>query len=130
MSTPAMETTATLLARVGGRRELDRIVDALYRRVLVDPVLAPAFAGLDTERIQAHQRRFLAQVFDGGDAPPPGLLRRVHARVVAEHALEDRHFDAVIAHLDAALDACGVAAALRAEVMAIAAGTRDEVLGR
>ena len=120
----------TLLARVGGRRALDRIVELLYRGVLSDPVLAPAFAGLDTERIKAHQRRFLAQVFGGGDAPPPGLLRRVHARVVAEHALEDRHFDAVIGHLRDALRRCGTDAALEAEVLAVATSTRDEVLGR
>jgi hemoglobin len=127
----AMRNAAsTLLARVGGRRELDRIVAALYRRVLVDPVLAPAFAGLDTERIQAHQRRFLAQVFGGGEAPASGLLRRVHARLVAEHALGDIHFDAVIAHLAAVLEGHGVAPSLRSDVLRVAAATRDEVLGR
>jgi truncated hemoglobin YjbI len=130
MNTATAETSATLLARVGGRRELERIVGALYRRVLVDPVLAPAFAGQDTERIKAHQRRFLAQVFGGGDAPPPQMLRRVHARVVAQHALGDKHFDAVIAHLAAALKSCGVAPALCDEVLRVAATTRDEVLGR
>lgn len=126
----AVVEAPSLLARVGGRRALDRVVEALYRGVLSDPVLAPAFAGLDTERIKAHQRRFLAQVFGGGDAPEPGLLRRVHARVVAEHALEDRHFDAVIGHLRAALRQCGADAGLEAEVIAIATSTRDDVLGR
>lgn len=125
-----IDAGSSLLARVGGRRALDRLVEALYRGVLSDPVLAPAFAGLDTERIKAHQRRFLAQVFGGGDAPEPGLLRRVHARVVAQHALEDRHFDAVIAHLRDALRRCGADAMLESEVLAVATSTRDEVLGR
>lgn len=126
----AVVESTSLLARVGGRRALDRIVEALYRGVLSDPVLAPAFAGLDTERIKAHQRRFLAQVFGGGDAPEASLLRRVHARVVAQHALQDRHFDAVIGHLRDALQRCGNDQALTAEVLAIATATRDDVLGR
>lgn len=126
----AVAEAPSLLARIGGRRALDRIVESLYRGVLSDPELAPAFAGLDTERLKAHQRRFLAQVFGGGDAPEPGVLRRVHARVVAEHALEDRHFDAVLRHLGHAVRDFGIDPALADEILRVARGTRREVLDR
>jgi hemoglobin len=120
----------SLLARLGGRRALDRVVELLYQGVLADPLLAPMFERLDMQRIKAHQRRFLAQVFSGEPLPDPGLLRRVHAPVVARHGLGDRHFDAVAGHLAAALARCGVAPALQREVLEIAASTRDDVLGR
>jgi hemoglobin len=120
----------SLLARLGGRRTLDRVVEHLYHGVLGDPLLAPVFAGLDLQKIKAHQRRFLAQVLSGEPLPEPGLLRRVHAGLVQRHGLEDRHFDAVAAHLSRALDRCGAAVELQQAILAIVAGTRVQVLGR
>jgi hemoglobin len=126
----AVVEAPSLLARLGGRRTLDRVVEHLYQRVLGDPLLAPVFSGLDLQRIKAHQRRFLAQVLCGEPLPEPGLLRRVHAGLVQRHGLDDRHFDAVASHLAVALDRCGAAEELRRAILALVAGTRVQVLGR
>lgn len=59
---------------LGGVDGVRTAVSIMYRRVLDDPELAPWFAGIDLDRLQAHQRAFLAaafggpQVFSGNDA--------------------------------------------------------------
>ena len=56
-------------------------------------------------------------------------LTQAHAKLVKD-GLNDSHFDAVAGHLNATLQELGVAKDLIGEAMAIAAGTRDDVLGK
>ena len=120
----------SLLERLGGTPAVEAAVDLFYRRVLDDPLLAPLFEGVSMPRMRAHQRRFLAQAFGGPAAYRGRGLAEAHAGLVERHGLDDRHFDAVLGHLDGALAALGVAPALRSEVRAIAGSVRGVVLGR
>ena len=56
-------------------------------------------------------------------------MRSAHARLV-KGGLTDVHFDAVVEHLGATLKELGVAAPLIAQIAAVAASTRADVLGR
>ncbi len=86
------------------------------------------FAATDMARQRAQQKAFLAYAF-GGPADYSGKdLRAAHAPLV-EKGLNDSHFGAVAGHLQAVLEELGIAADIIAEVMAIAGGTHDDVLG-
>lgn len=54
----------TLFEWMGGLPAITRLLDAFYRRVPDDPVLAPVFAGMSPAHA-AHVGTFLAEVFGG-----------------------------------------------------------------
>ncbi|HZG77993.1 MAG TPA: globin [Paenibacillus sp.] len=60
-----METT--ILEALGGERNIAKLVDAFYDRVVKDPLLSPLFAGSDIDEVKRKQRMFLTQ-FLGGPA--------------------------------------------------------------
>jgi len=121
--------TESLFDRIGGSAAVDAAVDLFYDRVIADPILTPFFEGTDMRKQRAKQKAFLAMAF-GGPANYTGEgLRAAHAPLV-ERGLTDRHFDAVAGHLYDTLEQLNVPEDLIAEVMAIAASTRDDVLGR
>lgn len=121
--------TESLFERIGGRAALEAAVNLFYDRAIADPILTPFFAAVDMDKQRAKQKAFLAMAF-GGPANYTGKdLRAAHAPLV-ERGLTDRHFDAVAGHLQDTLEQLNVPAELIAEVMAIAASTRDDVLGR
>ena len=120
----------TLFHRIGGAAALEAAVAEFYRRVLADPVLAPLFAGVDTARLQQHQRQFLALAMGGPSAYAGRNLGAAHRQLVKRHGLGDTHFDRVVQHLGDALGALGVDPGLRSETVALAESVRDSVLGR
>ena len=121
--------TESLFDRIGGSAAVEAAVDLFYDRVIADPILTPFFESVDMTKQRAKQKAFLAMAF-GGPANYTGSdLRTAHAPLV-ERGLSDRHFDAVAGHLQDTLEQLNVPAGLVAEVMAIAASTRDDVLGR
>ena len=120
----------TLFTRIGGEPALQAAVDGFYQRVLQDPLLAPLFAGVDKARLQRHQEQFLALAMGGPNAYTGRDLGRAHRRLVVQFGIGDNEFDRVLQHLDAALAALLVHAALRAEVVALADSVRADVLGR
>jgi len=119
----------SLFDRIGGRAAVDAAVNLFYDRVIADPILTPFFEAVDMDRQRAKQKAFLAMAFGGPASYSGNDLRTAHAPLVAR-GLGDRHFDAVAGHLRDTLEQLSVPAELIAEVMAIAASTRDEVLGR
>lgn len=119
----------SLYQRLGGGAAVDAAVELFYGKVLADPLLAPFFAGVDMKRQRAQQKAFLTLAFGGPNAYTGQDLRRAHAPLVAR-GLNDAHFNAVAGHLQATLAELGVAQGLVDEVMAIAASTHDDVLGR
>ena len=121
---------STLLDRLGGVAIIEVTVDEFYRRVLGDPLLAPMFEGVSLTRVKAHQRRFLAQAFGGPGAYRGRDLGAAHRQLVQRHGLGERHFDAVLGHLDDALAALGVALELRRQALEVAESARAAVLGR
>lgn len=120
---------STLFERIGGVGAVDAAVDLFYRKVLGDPLLKPFFDGVDMKRQRAQQKAFLTVAFGGPNAYSGKDLRRAHAPLVAR-GLGDSHFSAVAGHLQATLKELGVQPDVVGEVMAIAASTHDDVLGR
>lgn len=119
----------SLYARIGGNAAVEAAVDIFYRRVLGDSTISGFFASTDMERQRAKQKAFLAMAFGGPNEYTGADLRTAHARLV-ENGLNDSHFDAVAGHLQATLEELAVPGDLSAEVMGIAASTRDDVLNR
>ncbi len=124
-----LSENTTLFGRLGGAAAIDAAVDLFYSKVLADPSISGFFENVDMTRQRAKQKAFLAYAF-GAPVPYTGKdLTSAHARLVAD-GLNDSHFDAVAGHLQATLAELGVPEDLAGEVMAIAASTREAVLGR
>ena len=121
--------TTSLYERLGGEAAVKAAVDIFYRKVLADPSISDFFDTTDMEEQRSKQKAFLSMAFGGPDEYSGKDLREAHAELV-EKGLDDSHFDAVAGHLDATLHELGVADDLIGEVMTIAGGTRDDVLGR
>ncbi len=121
--------TTSLYERLGGEAAVNAAVDIFYRKVLADPSISDFFDTTDMEEQRSKQKAFLSMAFGGPDEYSGKDLREAHAELV-EKGLDDSHFDAVAGHLDATLHELGVADDLIGEVMIIAGGTRDDVLGR
>jgi hemoglobin len=119
----------SLYERIGGKGAIEAAVDIFYGKVLADESISRFFAGVDMDKQRGKQKIFLAFAFgapvkyDGKD------MRQAHKHLV-EQGLNDSHFDAVAGHLQATLEELNVPADLIGEVMAIAGGTRDDVLNR
>lgn len=121
--------SATLYDRLGGEAAVNAAVELFYRKVLGDARLSPFFDGVDMDAQQAKQKRFLTMVFGGPNAYTGKGLRAAHAPLVA-NGMKEFHFEAVATHLKDTLVELGVSEDLTGEVMAIAAGARDDVLNR
>ena len=123
------DTRESLYERLGGEAAIDAAVEIFYQKLLADDQINGFFEGVDVERQAAKQRAFLTYAFGGPNRYTGRTMRAAHAKPVAA-GLDDTHFDAVVEHLAATLRQLGVAADLTEEVVAIAASTRDDVLGR
>lgn len=121
---------SSLYEQLGGEPTIELLVSKFYHRVLADPMLAPIFGGIDNNRLEQHQRRFLAMALGGPAAYQGRDLASAHAGIARKHGLSDQHFDAVLGHLEATLKALNADDTAIQQVMAIAESTRSMVLGR
>jgi hemoglobin len=121
--------TDTLFEQLGGHPAVDAAVDIFYRRVLKDPRISRFFEDVDMDAQREKQKAFLSMVFGGPHEYKGKDLRKAHAKLV-EQGLDDGHFDAVAEHLQATLEKLDVPKPLIEQVMAIAGGTRGDVLNR
>jgi hemoglobin len=119
----------SLFEQLGGFPAVDAAVDIFYRRVLKDPRVARFFEDTDMDAQREKQKAFLSMVFGGPNEYQGKDLRNAHTKLVAQ-GLDDSHFDAVAEHLQATLERLDVPEPLVAQVMAIAASTRNDVLNR
>jgi hemoglobin len=123
---PAPDATS-LLARLGGDAALCATLDIFYAETPRDPALSRFFAGVDLNRLKAHQHAFmtkaLTEIPEGEDVG--AYMTRGHARLVRDLDMDETHFDAVAAHLAGALAQLGVAAPLVEEVVGVIAPLRD-----
>ena len=90
-----------LLELLGGEAGVAATVEDFHHRLLADPSLAPAFAGLDMGILRHHHIQLLTYIL-GGPGPQPvsaAGLRASHE----PHRVTSEQFSAVIAHLIAAL---------------------------
>ena len=121
--------TQSLYDQIGGAPAVEAAVDLFYRKVLNDLSISHFFDDTDMEEQRAKQKAFLTMVFGGPHEYTGKDLRTAHAPLV-EKGLDDSHFDAFAGHLQASFEELGVPAAPIAEVMTVAASTRDDVLNR
>ena len=116
--------------RIGGEGALLAAVQDFYQRVLADPTIAHFFEGIDMDVQVQKQLSFMTWAFDGPEEYKGRPLGEAHARLVAQHGLNDAHFDAVAGHLQATLHSLDVPQSLIEEAMRRVGGTREMVLGR
>lgn len=119
----------TLFEQIGGAAAVDAAVDLFYRKVLADASISHFFDTTDMDAQRTKQKAFLTMAFGGPNTYTGKDMRDAHAELV-KNGLNDSHFDAVAGHLSATLSELGVPEELLNQVMAIAASTREDVLGR
>jgi hemoglobin len=119
----------SLFENIGGQPAVDAAVDLFYRKVLNDDRVSHYFDDADMDDQRAKQKSFLTMVFGGPNDYTGESLRDAHKDLV-DDGLNDSHFDVVAVHLQNTLDELGVPANLVNQVMALAAGTRDDILNR
>ncbi len=117
----------SLYESLGGEAAVNTAVDIFYRKVLTDASISDFFEDVDMERQAAKQKAFLTYAFGGPNHYTGKAMRDVHAPLVAR-GLKETHFQAVAGHLQATLQELSVPQALITQVMAIVAGTHDDVL--
>jgi hemoglobin len=116
----------TLYDRLGTEDGIEAVVETFYDRVLGDDRTNDVFEGVAMDDLRAHQTAFLAAVTGGPDEYTGQEMRAAHAGL----DLDDEEFDVVAGHLDAALDAHGVAAEDRTAVLREVESLRSAVLNR
>jgi hemoglobin len=119
----------SLFEQLGGAAAVDAAVDIFYRKVLKDKRIAHFFDSVNMDGQRAKQKAFLTMAFGGPRHYTGKDMRAAHAHLVAR-GLTDVHFDAVAENLQATLRELKVAEPLVKQVIAIAASTRSDVLGR
>ena len=112
--------------RLGGQPAIDAAVELFYTKVLADKTVNHYFADINMARQRARQKQFLAAAF-GGPVPYTGRdLRKAHRHL----DLKESDFNTIAGHLQATLKELKIDNKLIAEVMAVAASTKDEVLDK
>jgi len=118
----------SLFKKIGGEAAVNAAVDIFYRKVLSDDSISQFFEETDMDEQIAKQKSFLTMAFGGPNEYSGTDMRKAHAPLV-EKGLNEAHFGAVAAHLQATLTELDVPDDLIGEVMAIAGSTHDDVLG-
>lgn len=119
----------SLFESIGGEAAVNAAVDLFYRKVLMDESISHFFESTDMDAQRNKQKSFLTFAFGGPNNYSGKSLRDTHTPLV-NNGLNEAHFMAVAGHLQSTLDELGVPKELSAQVMAIAAGTIDDVLNR
>jgi hemoglobin len=116
---------ASIYERFGGPMAVEELVERLDEQLLLDPRLAGRFAGVDLATLARHQRDLVTRLLGGHGAYAGRGLRQAHADL----DLEQRDFDAFVAHLEHALNAMGTPPEVAAQVRSAFTSLRDQVLG-
>lgn len=120
---------ASLYERIGGESAVNAAVDVFYKKILADDRIKHFFA--DTDMVAQHnkQKMFLTYAFGGPNNYTGRSMRAAHAKAV-ENGLNEDHFNAVAENLQKTLEELGVKSELIDEAIAIAASTKNDVLGK
>ena len=93
----------TMYEQIGSEGGVPVLLDGLYTRALSDPVLKAVFGEHRVPRLKAHQYAFITQAVGGPHQYSGRSLVAAHGRL----KIEDRHFDAFVAHLRSVLEDLG-----------------------
>ena len=116
----------SIYARLGGQPAINAAVELFYKKILADKSVNHFFDGINMVKQKAKQKQFLSAAF-GGPVPYTGKdLRKAHRNL----DLKESDFNAIAGHLQATLKELKIPGKLIAEVMAVAASTKDAVLDR
>ena len=116
---------STIFERIGGTETVRAVVDDFYRRVLADEALAPAFAGVDLDRLRQHQLAFLATALGAESTYLGRSMQAAHRGL----NITRRHFAGVAAHLHEALRGRVGEEQIEA-ILATVASLQDDIVGR
>jgi hemoglobin len=117
---------ATVFDALGGEAAVAAAVDALYDRLLADPVTAPYFEGVDMRRLSGHLRIFLVAAL-GGPAVFKGRdLGVAHAPL----GITSESWDHTVVHLVDALVSLDVSTPLIDDVLTHLAPLRPLIVTR
>ncbi|MFZ5630955.1 MAG: group I truncated hemoglobin [Spirochaetota bacterium] len=108
---------------LGGKQVFESVVDNFYARVLLDMTLAPFFAGVPMAELRRHQVEFLSCILAGKEYQGKSMAE-AHRHL----AIEDQHFSRIAEHLNAALDSCHVAAAVKDKLLLSALNLRPDIV--
>ena len=120
------EREKSLYHRLGGKAAIDAAVDRFYVKVLADKRINHFFEDVNMTSQHRKQKAFLSAAFGGPIAWKGKDMRKAHE----DMKLTDEHFNAVAENLQKTLEEMKVPKELIAEVMTIAASTKDAVLNR
>lgn len=116
----------SLYESLGGRAGVDRISAGLVRRALADPRIVDTFDNTNLERLTGRLADHFCSVSGGPCAPPRRGMRAVHAHL----DLKDRHFNALVEVLQAAMDDEGIPFRTQNRLLALLAPMRRDVVTR
>lgn len=119
----------SLYERIGGDAAVRATVMKMYEKILSDEELAPFFEGIDVEALRRSQSAFVTYAFGGPNHYTGKNMRAAHKNAV-QQGLNNRHFDLVAGHLQAAMQELSVPADLITEALAIVGSTRADVLNK
>mmetsp|Transcript_8847 Transcript_8847/g.14717 ORF Transcript_8847/g.14717 Transcript_8847/m.14717 type:complete len:174 (-) Transcript_8847:124-645(-) len=119
-ATSADNEDDSLFARIGGTPAIKATVDAMYVRIIDDPLLASFFDGTDMKLQKGHQMMFLKTAFGGmkADFDIPTYILEKHSNSF-DRGLNEKHFDAVAGHIVDSLVALEVPQDLIDEAVAV-----------
>lgn len=100
----APASSATLYADLGEQPGLTRIVEDLLHRAFADPRIQASLQDANIERLQGLLVLQFCKLTDGPCLYPGHDMRTSHADL----QLRPRHFNALVEHLQSAMDANGV----------------------
>lgn len=121
-----MSAEKTLYGKLGGKEQIETVVDEFYDRVLSDDSLVDFFEDMDMAAQRAHMTQFLSAVAGGPVEYSGDDMRAAHEGL----GLEQEHFDAVARHLEDALRECGVPETQVEAVLSEVVALEDAVLCR
>ena len=122
----AVEQPKSIYKRLGGQSAVDAAVELFYTKVLADETVKHHFEGINISKLKTRQKQFLTMAFGGPNNYRGRDMRKAHQAM----DLTERDFNAIAGHLQATLEELEIDDALIAEVMAVAASTKDDVLNR
>ena len=120
------ERAASLYQQIGGKAALNAAVDLFYVKVLADKRVNHFFEDVNMKAQHEKQKAFLAAAL-GAPTPWTGKdMRKAHENL----DLKESDFTAIAENLQATLTELKLDEKLIAQIMAIAASTKDDVLNR
>jgi hemoglobin len=112
--------------RIGGAPAVTAVVDELYKRVTVDPLVGHYFADIDLPRLKRHMVLMLTSVLGGPDDYDGRTLEEAHQPL----GISDEDYARVGEHLMAILVDAGVPEDIQGDVAGVLGAVRPQVVSK